>query len=119
MAGTETRGVKKWLGLDLVDTLVHVGVTVCFLAFVEFTKGPEPIYPVATGISILIFGIRRKFALRKAARDEVRDSDRMIELEERVNYLEGLQDRVVELEERLDFTERLLARKDPERLSAE
>jgi hypothetical protein len=36
--------------------------------------------------------------------------ERVAELEDRVRDLESLQNRMIELEERVDFTERLLAR---------
>lgn len=108
--------IKHWLGLDAIDLAIHAGVTVCLLGFVGVTAGPEGLFPVITMASIIALGVRRKLALRKGAMDQVHESDRLAEVEERVGYLEGLQDRVIELEERLDFAERLLTKQQNERL---
>lgn len=108
--------IKRWLGLDFLDLLIHGSVTVCLLLFVGMTGGPEELYPVMVAGSLLLFGLRRRWALRRGAADQGPSSDRLAEVEDRVNYLETLQDRLMELEERLDFAERLLTKQQNERL---
>jgi hypothetical protein len=105
-----TGPLKKRLGLDFVDLLIHIGVTACALGFIGITNGPEPLFPVVTGASILALGVRRKVARRQML-DSPPEGERLAEVEERLAYLEALQDRVMELEERLDFTERVLAQR--------
>jgi hypothetical protein len=109
-------GLKRWLGLDGVDVAIHAGVTICLMSVVGVTAGPEELFPVILMGSIVLFGIRRKLALRRGTIDQGPEGDRLAEVEDRVHYLEGLQDRVTELEERLDFAERLLTKQQNERL---
>ena len=108
--------LKRWLGLDLVDLMIHVGATICLMGFVGVADGPEELFPIITMGSLILLGVRRKIAMRRGMLDHGQDVDRLAEVEERVTYLEGLQDRVMELEERLDFTERMLTKQQNERL---
>ena len=111
-------GWKRFFGVDLFDTLVHVGVTFAMLAVVEANDHrPEPM--IAIGIvSTVIFSVRRYFGLKRlASRGEVSGETttgvhRRLDTEDRLQELEGLYTRVAELEERVDFAERLLAQKD-------
>ena len=108
--------MKRWLGLDGIDVAIHAGVTVCLMAVVGVTAGPEQLFPVILMGSLVVLAIRRKLGLRRGSLDQVQEGDRLADVEERVAYLEGLQDRVMELEERLDFTERMLTKQQNERL---
>jgi hypothetical protein len=108
--------VKSWLGIDAIDLAIHAGVTVCLLGFVGVSNGPEGLFPVITMGSIIALAVRRKMAMRRGLLDPRQEAERLAEVEERVHYLEGLQDRVIELEERLDFAERLLAQRQNEKL---
>jgi hypothetical protein len=110
---------KRYLGVDLIDIAIQAGITICILGFVGVNDGPDGLYPLITGGSLGVLGLRRWFALRRASPTHSHDPDRLAEVEERVGYLEGLQDRVLELEERLDFAERMLAKKEPGRLPSE
>lgn len=107
--------VKSWLGIDVVDLAIHVGITVCVMGFVGVSDGPEGLYPAITMASFIALAIRRKVGLRHGI-ERGSEPDRLAEVEERLHYVEGLQDRVIELEERLDFTERLLAQGQKDRL---
>jgi hypothetical protein len=108
--------VKHWLGIDAVDLVIHIGVTLCLFGIVGVTDGPDGLFPVITLGSILALALRRKAAMRRGLSDPRQESERLAEVEDRLHYLEGLQDRVVELEERLDFTERMLTKQQRERL---
>ena len=108
---------KRAVGLDLVDTVVHVGVTL-FAAYL----GTEVLSPGAAddgavlsavfGASLLYFGWRRHQALRNRPPETTGEvaAMRVEELEARLADLAQREVRVAELEERLDFAERLLAR---------
>jgi hypothetical protein len=105
---------KQTFGLDGVDLLIHIGVTGALMGFVGVSGGPEELFPVLTGLSLLVLGVRRSIALRLAERRGLTTgemaAERIAELEQRMEDLEAAQARVAELEERLDFTERLLAK---------
>jgi hypothetical protein len=107
--------VKRWLGIDSFGVLVHVVVTICMMAFVGMSNGPEELFPVLTGGSLLVLAARRSRALQKRADSgEITGEQppaalRLADLEHRVAEIEAVQERVYELEERLDFSERLLA----------
>jgi hypothetical protein len=105
---------KNNVGIDFVDFLLQAVVTGAFMGLVDMTNGPEALYPVAVGVSVLVLGVRRHFALKRQDRRGLTTgemhADRIAELEQRVEELESVQVRVYELEERLDFTERMLAR---------
>ena len=105
--------MKRWLGLDLIDTAIHVFVTIC--AGVVFTEIGGPVdeeigLGFVFGTSAILFAIRRRLALRRdpGMTAEEMAAERMAELEARVADLELAQDRVAQLEERMDFSERLL-----------
>jgi len=104
---------KDYVGIDFVDFLIHAGVTIAFMAFVDVTGGPDGMYPTAVGVSFILLGVRRHFALKRYHRPGLTtgemQAERIAELEQRVAELESVQARVFELEERIDFTERLIA----------
>ncbi len=104
--------VKKWLGMDVIDLVIQVAVTGCLMGWVGVSRGPDELYPMITGASFLLWGIRRHFTLKRLAREEISEgsTERVADLEDRVRDVESLQNRMIELEERVDFTERLLAR---------
>ena len=105
--------LKSVLGLDLVDFLIHAGITGCVLGLVGVSKGPEELYPAITGLSILALAVRRHFALKPGSRGLTTGemaAARLEEFEQRLQELEVAQARILELEERLDFAERLLTR---------
>jgi hypothetical protein len=98
--------------MDLIDLVIQIAVTGCLMGWVGVAGGPEELYPMIAGTSFLLWGVRRHLTLKRMGREEVSDgsSDRVADLEDRVRDLESLQNRMIELEERVDFTERLLAR---------
>jgi hypothetical protein len=102
------------VGIDVVDFLIQAAVTIAFMGFVGVTNGPEGLYPVTFGVSVIVLGIRRRLALKgrndRGLTTGEMHAERIAELEQRMVELESVQARVYELEERLDFTERLLAR---------
>jgi hypothetical protein len=104
---------KNNVGIDLVDFLIQAAVTAAFLGFIEMTNGPEGLFPVTVGVSFVVLGVRRHFALKRREQRGLTtgemESERIAELEQRVAELESAQTRVYELEERVDFAERLLA----------
>lgn len=106
--------LRRTLGLDGFDLLIHVGVTCMLLAFVGVSDGPEELFPVITGLSLIVLGFRRSYALKHGeghpglTTGEMA-AERLAEVEERLAELESVHARVAELEERLDFAERLLA----------
>ena len=112
---------KSIVGLDAVDVIIHLGITLAVMAGLIFTAhGEEEIAVIGMSVttaSLVVFGIRRYVALRQLAKQSVTtgevQAERLVELESRVADLEAAQARIVELEERIDFTERLLAR-EPE-----
>jgi hypothetical protein len=111
--------LKRHLGLDWFDLVVHVGLTVCGIGFLAISNAPEELYPVATGASLGLLGLRRHLARKKRVLAGVTSGEmaavRLEELEQRLGELEASQTRIAELEERLDFAERLLARQSPDR----
>ena len=107
---------RRNLGLDAFDLLVHVSLTVMVMFFVAMSGGPEEMFPVITGVSLLVLAIRRRIALKSGGATAglttgEMAAERIAELEERVAELEAAQQEVAELAERLDFAERLLAQK--------
>lgn len=104
---------KRYVGVDFVDLLIQSGVTLAFMVFVAMADGSEALYPVTVGVSLVVLGVRRHFALRRGDAAGLTtgqmQAERIAELEQRVADLETVQARVYELEERVDFTERLLA----------
>ena len=114
--------LRRNLGLDGFDLVIHVGVTCMFIFFVAMSGGPEELLPVITGISMLVLAVRRRFALKAGGAAGLTTgemaAERIAELEARVAELEAAQADVAELAERLDFAERLLSKgtRDPERI---
>jgi hypothetical protein len=112
--------LRRNLGLDGFDLLIHVGVTCMLMAFVSMSNGAEELFPVITGGSLLVLAIRRRFALKSGGVTGLTTgemaAERIAELEERVVELEAAQADVAELAERLDFAERLLAQAPAERV---
>ena len=107
--------MRKNLGLDGFDLLIHVSLTIMFMMFVAMSGGPEELFPVITGASLLVLAIRRRIALKSGGAAGLSTgemaAERIAELEDRVAELEAAQQEVAELAERLDFAERLLAQK--------
>lgn len=107
---------RKNLGLDAFDLLVHVSLTIMVMFFVAMSGGPEEMFPVITGVSLLVLAVRRRIALKSGGATAglttgEMTAERIAELEDRVAELEAAQQEVAELAERLDFAERLLAQK--------
>ena len=104
---------RRNLGLDGFDLLLHVAVTSTLMFWVGMSNGPEEMIPVIIGASLIVLGIRRSLALRKAGHPGLTtgemEAERIAELEQRVAELEAIQAQVADLAERLDFAERLLA----------
>jgi hypothetical protein len=115
--------IKKWLGIDLFDLAVHVGVTLALMVVVDSASvGPdsEGIMALVVAGSLVALAWRRNRALRRMAADAPADSERMRELEMRVADLEAGQSRMMELEERVDFAERVLSQqREPVKLQKE
>jgi hypothetical protein len=118
---------KSIVGLDVLDVLLHFGITAALLGgLIPTLHGEEEIAVtsmVITASSLVVFGIRRQLALRRLAKGSgvttgEMNAERMTELESRVAELESAQARVYELEERLDFAERLLSRESGPRALA-
>lgn len=105
--------------MDAFGLFIHVGITACAIGFVAVSNGPEELYPLLTGASLLMLAVRRSLARRdpggtgEIAGEVPPAAVRIADLEQRVAELESVQDRVFELEERLDFSERLLAHGQP------
>ena len=108
---------RRNLGLDGFDLVIHVGVTCMLMIWVSMSNGPEEMYPVITGSSLIVLAVRRAIALRSVARAGLTtgemEAERIAELEQRVAELEATQAHVADLAERLDFAERLLAQSAP------
>lgn len=106
--------IKEWLGIDLVDLLIHAGVTSALFGWVAVANGPDELFPFITIVSLVVLGVRRWLGMRRQRKPGMitGETERVQDLEDRVRDVEMLQDRVAELEERLDFTERLLTRQN-------
>jgi len=106
--------IKRYVGLDLLDLVIHAGVTIALAVAVAEMWSPDE--QIGVGLvfasSFVVLAWRRARALRQRPDlDGASVAARQIaELEDRVAELEAGQGRVLELEERLDFTERMLAR---------
>lgn len=107
---------KSRFGLDGLDLLIHLGVTLGILGLVASATHPGDQrgslqIGVATA-SLIVLAIRRHFAAKNRPAGGLTTGEmaaaRMEELESRMEQLESAQARVAELEERLDFAERLL-----------
>jgi len=109
---------KRAFGVDLFDTIVHVGITFALMVIVEAkTHEAEPVTVVAV-VSAVLYSIRRHFALKKLRQSGELSGETTtgvhlkLDTEARLQDLEALYGRVAELEERLDFAERLLAKQE-------
>jgi membrane protein implicated in regulation of membrane protease activity len=106
--------IKRYVGLDLLDIVIHAGVTIA--AAVMMGQITMPQEEIGVGFAFMAgfvaLGWRRVRAKRQQAELEATSvpAERLLELEDRMAELEAGQGRMVELEERLDFAERLLAR---------
>ncbi len=113
--------MKNRLGLDWMDVLIHVFVTL--MAAVGLAEGlggdEEVVLPMVFGGSAILLAVRRHFALKKLAATEgfstgEMAAERIADLEARVADLEIAHSRLAELEERMDFSERLLTQQSHE-----
>ena len=115
--------IKKWLGLDAFDTIIHVGVTVALMVVVDSASmGPESdgVMALVVAASLVALAYRRTRALRRRMTEDQGDRERVQELESRVADLEAGQSRMLELEERVDFAERMLSQqREPVKLQKE
>ena len=98
------------------DVVIHLIVTLVGIFLAEFSE--ESLIPLVMLASAAVFALRWIGTTPKASSADAGDADgRLAEVEERLRFLEGDHERMIELEERLDFAERLLARqKEGERL---
>lgn len=114
--------LKSSLGLDWFDLTVQVVLTGLAMVVVDSIapRGgvEDAIMSVTVAGSVLLLAWRRARALSQRPREEMTDDDRVGQLEDRLLELEAAQQRVMELEERVDFTERLLARERDLKLGA-
>lgn len=115
--------IRKTVGLDGVDIVIQVGVTV-FLMVMAGSSGTGPdaeILLAGVGaISMVVLGVRRHYALKRLPLEITGEIplERLADIDARLHEVDGLNYRVQELEERLDFAERLLAQaRAPERLT--
>ena len=109
---------KRSFGVDVFDTIVHVGITFALMVLVEAkAQQAEPVTATAI-VSAVLFSIRRYFALKKMRQSGELSGETTtgvhlkLDTEARLQDLEALYGRVAELEERLDFAERLLAKQE-------
>jgi hypothetical protein len=114
--------LKSRLGLDWFDMTVHAVITGLVMIVVESFSPPggaeDAAMSATLAASVLLLAWRRSRGLTRESQAREIDEDRMAQLEERLLDLEATQQRVMELEERVDFTERLLARERDLKLGA-
>ena len=107
--------VRSTFGIDAFDLTVHALIT--FFAIIVLGPVMQLDPSIALGVvpiaSLLLLAWRRKRGLATLPPETTAEVDaaRLFDLEQRVADLESSQERVLELEERLDFTERLLAQR--------
>ncbi|MGE5926553.1 MAG: hypothetical protein ACM357_04315 [Gemmatimonadota bacterium] len=101
--------LKSRFGLDGFDLFVHLVVTACIFFAMAISGAEEELFGVVA-ISLIVLAIRRRQALRRSGGEPAEVDARIDFLEQRVAELEGGHERMMELEERLDFAERLLTR---------
>jgi hypothetical protein len=104
--------MKRWLGLDFFDLVIHAGITAAVGVVAAQMVGPleeDSAVAFVIALSLGLLAWRRARALRRQEAAPA-ESGRVAELEARVSELEQAQDRLIELEERLDFAERMLVR---------
>jgi hypothetical protein len=115
--------IKKWLGLDAFDMIVHIGVTVALMVVVDSASiGPdsEGVMALVVAASLVALAYRRTRSMRRRMTEDQSDRERVQDLEARIAELEAVQGRMLELEERVDFAERLLSQhREPVKLQKE
>ncbi len=115
-------GLKRYLGIDLVDLVIQAGITGMMMAVVEISNGPDEALPAIVAASLVVLALRRRRAFQREGVGLTTGqmaAARIEELEERVAQLEAGDARVAELEERVDFAERLLAQGSGERATTQ
>jgi hypothetical protein len=114
--------LKSALGLDGFELTVQVVLTGLAMVVVDSFSPPgrveDAVMASTIAASVLLLAWRRARARASRPSEELPDEERLGQLEDRVLELEAAQQRVMELEERVDFTERLLARERDLKLSA-
>lgn len=105
--------IRKFFGIDGFDLLIHVGITAMVMIMVDSAStGPGSDGAIAgvVAVSMGLLALRRKQALKHRAPESTGEypSERLAVLEDRMAELEHTSQRLLELEERLEFTERLL-----------
>jgi hypothetical protein len=103
--------LREWLGLDWFDLAVHVALTaVAGVIVTSLWHGSDGDLAVTTvlGASVVVLAVRRQRGLRALGEGPF-GSERLADVENRLDVLEQRLEGVAELEERLDFAERLLA----------
>ena len=101
--------LKSRVGLDGFDIFIHLAVTACIFFAMAVSGAEEELFGVLA-ISLIVLAVRRRIALRRSGSEPAEADARIDFLEQRVAELEAGQERMMELEERVDFAERLLAR---------
>lgn len=114
--------LKSSIGLDWFELMVHVSVTALGMIVLESLspggRAEEVLMSGALAVSILVLAFRRSRAVGRQASAGMLEEERVAQIEDRLMELEAAQQRVMELEERVDFTERLLARERELKLGA-
>jgi hypothetical protein len=120
--------IRKTVGLDGVDLVIHLAVTgfMMIVAGSVSMQNPEGLVATVGAVSMVALGIRRQRALARGPQGAYGEitgeviTDRLADVDARLQEMDALSYRVHELEERLDFAERLLAqaRAEPARLEA-
>lgn len=105
--------IKRWIGIDGFDLLIHIGITAMIMIIVDSaSRGPDSEGAIAAvvGCSMGLLAWRRARAFKRGVPETTGgyQAERLAVLEDRVAELEHNQQRMLELEERLEFTERLL-----------
>lgn len=108
--------LKSVLGLDVIEVGIQAVITGVLILVAQEVNTPRDGFIISSMIgvaSLVVFGVRRKLALRGRGPAGLTTgemaAERLADLEERLSELDAVQARVAELEERLDFAERLLA----------
>ncbi len=100
--------LKSRIGLDGFDLFIHLAVTACVFFAMAVSGAEEELFFVLA-VSLIVLAVRRRVALRRSGAEPGESDARFDYLEHRLAELEAGQERMMELEERLDFAERLLA----------
>src|SRR5690349_6316206 len=97
---------RELFGLDVVDVIIQATLTGLAIGFADtYVHGPdrEAVSFGIAAVSIVLFGIRRKLALGKVAREPAglttgqMAAERLEDLERRSAQLEAVEARLVEL----------------------